>query len=271
VDIWNPWHGCRKYSEGCENCYMFYLDAKRDRDGSEIYKVKSNYDLPVKRDRKGNYKVKSGALLHVCLTSDFFLEEADEWRGGVWKMIKEREDVSFVILTKRAHRIAECLPDDWGDGYPNVYLRVTAENQKRADERIPVLLSIPAYHKGVMTAPLIGEVHLEKYLETGQIEYVIADGENYDGKRPCRYEWVKSLRDQCEKFGVEFEFFGTGNVFIKDGKTYHICKAYQHVEALRSGLSWPPRDDLFVPIMKKCAFCRMKDSCNGCRMCGRCK
>lgn len=40
-DIWNPWHGCKKYSEGCENCYMYYLDSQRDKDGSKIYKVKT--------------------------------------------------------------------------------------------------------------------------------------------------------------------------------------------------------------------------------------
>ncbi len=271
MDIWNPWHGCRKYSEGCENCYMYYLDSERDRDGSEIYKVKNNFNLPVKRDRKGNYKVKSGATLHVCLTSDFFLEEADAWRDDVWAMIKEREDVNFIILTKRAERIKDNLPADWGEGYPNVSLRVTAENQRRADERIPILLSVPAADRGVMTAPLIGPVDISEYLATGKISYVIADGENYKGTRPCRYEWVESLRDQCREYDVEFEFYGTGNVFVKDGKTYKICKAYQHVEALRSGLFWPPRDDLYVPVMKKCATCKMRNSCGGCRMCGRCK
>ncbi len=271
MEIWNPWHGCRKFSEGCENCYMYYLDAKRDRDGSEIYKVKGNFDLPLKRDREGNYKVKSGTELHVCLTSDFFLEEADEWRDDVWKMMRQRDDVTFIILTKRAHRIKDCLPDDWGDGYLNVKLRVTAENQRRADERIPILLSVPSHHKGVMTAPLLGEIHIEKYLETGEIEYVIADGENYEGARPCRYEWVKSLYDQCRRYGVEFEFAGTGNVFIKDGKEYRVCKAYQHVQALRSGLFYPERDFSDIPVMKKCRTCKLNDSCNGCRRCGRCK
>ena len=270
MEIWNPWHGCRKYSEGCENCYMYYLDARRGRDGSEIYKVKSSFDLPVKRDRYGNYKIKSGATLHVSLTSDFFLEEADEWRDEAWRFIRERPDVRFIILTKRAGRIKDHLPDDWGDGYPNVALRVSAENQKRADERIPVLLSVPAKHKGVMTAPLIGEIHIEKYLETGMIEYVIADGENYEGARPCRYEWVKSLYDQCRLYGVEFEFAGTGNVFVKDGKTYNICKAYQHKEALRSGLFFPARHGGTPVIRKKCASCRLNDSCGGCRECGKC-
>ncbi|MBR6916973.1 MAG: DUF5131 family protein, partial [Clostridia bacterium] len=209
MEIWNPWHGCRKISEGCLNCYMYYLDAKRDRDGSEIYKVKGNFDLPLKRDRNGNYKVASGTVLNVCLTSDFFLEEADEWRGAVWKMIKERRDVKFVILTKRASRIASNLPDDWGDGYDNVLLRVTAENQHRADERIPILLDIPAKHRGVMTAPLLEQIDIEKYLEGGGLEYVIADGENYEGARPCHFEWIKSLYEQYLKYNVVFEFAGT--------------------------------------------------------------
>ena len=44
-DIWNPWHGCRKYSEGCDHCYMHYLDNERGKSGGEIYKVKTNSDL----------------------------------------------------------------------------------------------------------------------------------------------------------------------------------------------------------------------------------
>ena len=113
-DIWNPWHGCRKYSEGCDHCYMYYLDAQRDRSGAEIYKVKTNFNLPLKKDRQGNYKIKSGESLRVCMTSDFFLEEADGWRPEVWEMIRRRPDVRFWLLTKRAYRIRNCLPPDWG-------------------------------------------------------------------------------------------------------------------------------------------------------------
>ena len=71
-DIWNPWHGCRKYSEGCDNCYMFYQDQERGKSGSDIYKVKTNFNLPLKKDRQGNFKIKSGARIRVCMTSDFF-------------------------------------------------------------------------------------------------------------------------------------------------------------------------------------------------------
>lgn len=269
-DIWNPWHGCRRYSEGCENCYMFYQDKERERDGGIIYKVKTNFNLPLKKDRQGNFKIKSGENIRICMTSDFFLEEADEWRKDVWDMIRIRSDVHFWILTKRAQRIEACLPPDWQDGWENVSLNVTAENQKRADERIPILLNVPAKHKGVMVAPFIGKVDLDSYLAAGQIESVLADGEIYEGARPLHYEWVKLLYDQCKKYNIPFSFYGTGDVFIKDSKQYHICKAYQRVQALRSGLQYPPVNE-DIPLQKRCASCKRRNTCNGCRWCGRCK
>lgn len=268
-DIWNPWHGCRKYSEGCDHCYMYYLDSERGKSGGEIYKVKTNFNLPLKKDRQGNYKIKNGESLWVCMTSDFFLEEADAWRDEVWDMIRLRPDVRFWLLTKRAHRIREYLPWDWLDGWENVSINVTAENQLRADERLSILLDIPAKYKGVMIAPFIGKVDLEPYLASGQLKTVFADGENYDGARPLHYEWVKLLYDQCRKYNVPFSFFGTGNVFIKDGKEYHICKAYQHVQALRSGLQYPAVEQ-DCPIQTRCRTCKRRNSCNGCRWCGRC-
>ena len=75
-DIWNPWHGCKKCSEGCENCYMYFLDRMRDRDGSQVSRTQ-NFDYPLQRTRGKGFKIKSGELIRVCMTSDFFLEEAD--------------------------------------------------------------------------------------------------------------------------------------------------------------------------------------------------
>lgn len=268
-DIWNPWHGCRKYSEGCENCYMFFLDGQRDKSGADIYKVKSNFKLPLKKDRQGHYKIPSGMTIRVCMTSDFFLEDADEWRDEVWDIIRRRPDVNFWLLTKRAGRIKDCLPWDWGEGWENVILNVTTENQRRADERIPILLEMPAKHKGVMIAPFIGEVDIAPYLATGQLEGVLADGENYDGRRPLHYEWVKRVYDACVRFNVPFRFYGTGNVFVKAGKEYHICKAYQSIQALRSGLQYPAISGEF-PIKERCRTCRRNQVCSGCKRCGRC-
>ena len=133
-DIWNPWHGCVKCSEGCQNCYMYFLDRQRNRDGSDIFKTKSGFNYPLQKKRSGGYKIQSGELIRVCMTSDFFLEEADAWRNEAWEIMRQRPDVKFFLLTKRPQRVKDCLPDDWGDGWENVMLNVSCENQRRADE-----------------------------------------------------------------------------------------------------------------------------------------
>lgn len=288
-DIWNPWHGCVRCSEGCEHCYMFYLDSLRGRDGAQIYRTKAGFDYPVQRTRTGAYKVKSGELLRVCMVSDFFLEEADPWREEAWDLIRERPDVKFFLLTKRPQRVRACLPEDWGAGWENVMLNVTCENQRRADERVPLLLSLPFRHRGVMCAPFIGPVSLEPYLGAGLIEQVVCGGENYDGARPCDFDWVRSLRAECEAHSVTFCFIETGTVFIKDGRRYRLPnKTVQSEMAWKSGMSFPgkpiewdlrdrfglpiPPGDLYVPRFgPKCARCGSRPICNGCSDCGKCE
>lgn len=68
-DIWNPWQGCVKCSEGCQNCYMYFLDRQRNRDGSDIFKTKSGFNYPLQMKRSGGYKIQSGELIRVCMTS----------------------------------------------------------------------------------------------------------------------------------------------------------------------------------------------------------
>ncbi|MDO5520144.1 MAG: DUF5131 family protein [bacterium] len=288
-DIWNPWHGCKKVSEGCKHCYMYFLDQKNNKNGADIYRTKAGFYYPIQKDRKGAYKIKSGEELKVCLVSDFFLEEADEWRNEAWEMIRERSDVRFFLLTKRPERVKDCLPKGWGDGWENVFFNVTCENQRRADERIPILLDLPFKHKGIMCAPFIGSVSIEKYLQEGQIEQVICGGENYDGARPCNYDWVKSLQAECVAHNVTFCFSETGSNFIKDGKLYYMPKkSVQKLMAFKSGMNYQgkpmefklcyahggpiDKEDLHVPLYKeKCEQCSHKIICNGCSNCGRCE
>lgn len=288
-DTWNPWHGCKKISEGCENCYMYCLDHRNGRNGADIYKTKGSFTYPMQKDRQGNYKIKSGELIRVCMSSDFFLEEADEWREEVCQMMHERSDVKFFLLTKRPQRVMECLPQNWGNGWENIFINVTCENQKRADERIPLLLELPFKHKGIMCAPFIGEINIEKYLKEGQIEQVICGGENYDGARPCNFEWVKLLRKQCEAHDVSFCFIETGTCFIKDRKCYNIPKKLVQSEmAYKSGMNYKGKpmkfvlkdkygrqiseENLYVPHFREnCKKCGSKQICNGCSDCGRCK
>ena len=241
--VWNPWHGCHKYSEGCQNCYAYFLDKRYGRDTNEVVRNKSGFDMPLKKDKNGVYKMPEGANVRVCMASDFFIEEADKWRDEAWDIIRKRPDMMFSLLTKRAERIKDHLPEDWGEGWDNVTFAVSCENQKRLDERMPYLLDVPAKHRWISLKPFIGEVKLDKYLEEGKVEWVLAGGENYLGVRPLHYEWVKEAYDACVKYDVRFTFGQTGNVFIKDGKEYKIHnRTEQTVQALRSGLNYPAVD-----------------------------
>ena len=130
---------------------------------------------------------------------------------------------------------------------------------------MPLLLELPFKHKGVMCAPFIGPVTLEKYLDDGQVEQVICGGENYDGARPCHFDWV-----------------------IKDGKRYRIpIKQVQSEMALKAGLNHPgkpvrfhltdhfgleiPECERYVPHYRPhCEKCSGKLTCNGCGDCGKC-
>ena len=285
---WNPWHGCRKCSEGCQNCYVYYLDRMRGKNGADVYKTKTGFNYPLAKDKTGRYKIRSGEMISVCMTSDFFLEEADAWRSEAWEMMHERSDVIFLLLTKRIERVRRCLPADWGDGWENIFLNVTCENQARADERIPILLDLPFKHKGLQCAPLLGPIDLSPYLDSGQIEQVAVGGENYGGSRPCDYDWVRAIREECVSRNISFCFMETGTIFIKDGKKYRIGnKQLQNLQAHRSGMTFRgkemhfnlvdslglpvPEDQLHVPhYREKCDTCSFRILCNGCFECGAC-
>ena len=288
-DIWNPWHGCVKFSEGCQNCYMYFLDKMRGQSGAQIYKVKNNFYYPLAKDRQGNYKIKSGEMVRVCMTSDFFLDRADIWREEAWQIMRARSDVVFLLITKRIHRVAECLPKNWNGGWENVFLTVTCENQRWADERIPQLLALPFKHKGIICAPFLGPVSIKKYLADGQIEQVICGGENYNGARPCNFDWVKSLQKECIEANVTFCFMETGTLFIKDRKAYNLpSKRLQSEMAYKSGMNYTGKpidfklyDQFGRQIGKdrlyerkfgaKCEKCASRIICNGCSDCEICK
>lgn len=290
-DVYNPWHGCTKFSEGCEHCYMYFLDKQWDRDTSIVTRTKSTFRYPLQKYRNGEYKIRSGERIRVGMTSDFFIEDTDPWRPEVWEMFKFRSDVVWRIITKRAHRIRDCLPPDWGNGYSNVVIQVTTENQRRADERIPLLLDLPARHKAIICAPLLGPIDVSRYLATCQIEQVLAGGENYDGCRLCDYDWAKGLYDQCRANDVEFNFYETGTKFVKDGiETWNPKRRDQSTIAYHLGLYNPPSrkpdygltlpgTDIPVPpeslhekrfLKATCRACADSHTCNGCSNCGNC-
>ena len=232
--MWNPWRGCHKYSEGCKFCYIHKGDAKRGVNTDEIIRTE-NFYAPLEKNKRGDYKIKSGQTAYMCFSTDFLVEDADEWRGECWRMIKERSDVNFLFLTKRIGRFMSCAPSDWGNGYDNVTVGCTVENQARADERLSVFSKLPIKHKNIILQPLIERVDIEKYLD--EVELVVLGGEADKLARPLDYEWVLSVRDQCFRRGVAFEFRQLGTNFIKDGNRFVIDKHTLSSQAKKAGIN----------------------------------
>jgi protein gp37 len=203
--------------------------------GSEIARKTLAFDLPVKRKRDKSYKIPPGSLVFTCFTSDFLLEDADAWRPDCWAMIRERRDCRFYFFTKRIHRFLECVPDDWGDGYDNVIVGCTVENQAMADQRLPIFSSLPIKYKTIIVAPMIDRIDLSNHL-IPSIQEVSCGGESGRDARPLDFDWVLSLREQCIQSGIPFRFHQTGAKLIKDSKLYYIRRCYQHEQAKKAGV-----------------------------------
>jgi protein gp37 len=171
----------------------------------------------------------------TCFTSDFFIEEADEWREDAWLMIQRRSDLHFFMITKRPERIAQCLPDDWGGGYENVTICCTMENQRRVDERLPLYRELPILHKSIICEPLLEAIDFHDGLGSW-CEQVTVGGESGRDARVCDYDWVLKIREQCIKSNVPFHFKQTGAHFRKDGRLYNIPRNQQMVQAHRAGI-----------------------------------
>ena len=259
--MWNMWHGCHKKSEGCQHCYVYRRDAEYEEDSIVVTKTAS-FNLPIRRDRSGNWKIPSGTLMWTCFTSDFFIEEADElmeqreqsqarlnfaesrqkssiaqWREEAWLMIHRRNDLHFYMVTKRPELIAERLPEDWGDGYENVTICCTMENQRRADERLPIFREVSIRHKAIICEPLLETIDFRGKLDSW-CEQVTVGGESGSEARVCDYEWVLNIRQQCIDANVPFYFKQTGAHFRKDGRLYNIPRNLQMKQAHKANIDY---------------------------------
>lgn len=229
---WEPWTGCHRVSDGCTNCYFYGPYAKRY--GQNVIQKTDKFDWPVRKTAKGEYNIKGGKILPTCFATDFFLPEADEWRKEAWAMIRERADIDFLILTKRIERFSVSLPDDWGDGYDNVNIGCTVENQTLADERLPPFVSYPMKRRFIACSPLLEAIDLSPYLSG--VQHVTVSGESGREARVCDLEWVLRLREQCQRAGVTFWFKGTGTYFRRDGVVEKVNPFKQGSAARELGL-----------------------------------
>lgn len=206
---WNPFYGCRKVSAECKFCYMYRDQERYGRNPSAIVKSKTTFDKPL--------SWKEPKLIFTCSWSDWFIEEADEWREELWKIIKSTPQHTYQILTKRPERIQKCLPADWGQGYSNVWLGVSLGTNEGL-EHCKILGKIPAAVKFISAEPLLEDLTgLSEALHEYKFDWCIIGGESGNNKgkyrfRECKLEWISNIIDACRNYGV--------NVFVKQLGTF---------------------------------------------------
>lgn len=244
----NPWIGCTKVGPGCDNCYAEAQDARKIFQGNAHWGVgiprmrtsPSNWNQVRRWNKqapntefagiKGYWPVFSASLADI-----FDNEVPDDWRTDFWALVRECENLTFLIVTKRIGNARRMLPADWGCGYANVRLIITVTGQEEADRDIPKLLSTPAVSRGLSMEPLLGPVNLSRHLwkccgspqpghqgngwtvppdpptccecpDPSEIHWVIVGGESTSSARPMHPDWARCLRDQCKEAGVSFFF-----------------------------------------------------------------
>lgn len=176
------------------------------QDPTKVVRSKTKFNDPL--------KWKESAMVFTCSWSDFFIEQADEWRPEAWEIIRQTPHLTYQILTKRPERIAGHLPADWGAGYKNAWLGTSIENQEYADERLPELLRVPAAIHFASAEPLLGPIDirgkdaqgsaLDPYEGDHKLDWLIVGGESGRGARSMQIQWAESLMDQCKSAGVAF-------------------------------------------------------------------
>jgi protein gp37 len=135
--------------------------------------------------------------------ADIFEERAPDGQlSRLWDVIRSTPFLDWQLLTKRPHRIAECLPADWGPGYENVWLGTSVESPAVLD-RVDHLVGVPAVVHFLSVEPLIGAIPA---LPLHGVDWVIVGGESGPGARPMSPEWALSIRDQCHIAQVPFFF-----------------------------------------------------------------
>lgn len=196
---WNVAVGCTKVSEGCKYCYMMRdyegRFGRKDVNGTVTRTKDGTFKAPLKWQKQG-LKCVDGSPLKVFTSSltDVFHEQIDPYRDEVWEIIRQCPDLIFQILTKRPERIKDCLPEDWGAGYPNVWLGVSVESSVYLN-RIRDLSCVPAKTKFVSFEPLVGwMVDVELYVVAPHFDWAIIGGES--GNDQGKYGYRKTdLRD----------------------------------------------------------------------------
>lgn len=226
---WNPVTGCTKVSPGCKNCYaegiadrFFTKQYPPNADGSprKFTDVRCH---PERLEEPLHWK--KPRRVFVNSMSDLFHEDVPaEFIGHTFGVMWQAARHTFQILTKRPQRMLAIVSELTADHsrsrfagpwpLPNVWLGVSVENQKQADERIPLLVDTPAAIRFLSVEPQLEAVSLFDWLgpygparslqQPPQLDWVICGGESGPGARPFNLAWAESLLEQCRAAGVPF-------------------------------------------------------------------
>lgn len=204
----NPWIGCTKVSAACDHCYAEAWDNRfgGERWGPHAARTRTKtWGNPVKWNRQAAESGERPRVFCASLADVFDNHRSiqDAWRRELWALIRQTPNLDWLLLTKRPQNIARYLPADWGDGYENVWLGCTVEDQTEYDRRKSHLTAIPAVVHFLSMEPLQGHVDLRG---AEGLEWVIVGGESGNHYRPADPDWFRSLRDQCSAAGVAFLF-----------------------------------------------------------------
>lgn len=217
---WNIAVGCTKVDEDCKYCYMYRGSLNNKRyDPKQVRKTKTVFNLPLTINEPSKFFVSS--------LTDVFHPECDSFRNEMWDIIRKCPHHTFQILTKRPERIKDHLPEDWGNGWDNVWLG-TSVGSPKGFGRIGMLArdEIKAKVKFISIEPLHGAITLTwnegsefkpRMSALDEIDWVIVGGEsgNDTGKyryRPCEFEWIEKIVQDCQSANVP--------VFVKQMGTY---------------------------------------------------
>lgn len=190
----NFWYGCTKISEGCKNCFAERMYKRFwGKDFSKIVKSK-NFDAPL--------KWKKPQLILVNDMSDFFHKDVPfNWFDEAIEIMASAHWHTFLLLTKRANNLKKLfkINELKNNHIPNIWLGVSVENQKTADERIPELLKIPHFKKWISFEPMLDSIKIAQ-----GVDWVVCGGETGKGARFMKPEWAIRLKEQCWRGKIPF-------------------------------------------------------------------
>ena len=214
---WNPWQGCKKKDGDCARCYMFRDMTRLGKDPNKIIRSSdATFRKPISWEEP--------AFVFSPSWSDFFIEGADEWRQEAFKIIKATPHLTYQLLTKHPERIMGHLPDDWGEGYPNVWLG-TSIGHPDALYRFHEIAKVPARCRFISFEPLWLRLEDKNFdiSEMIRIHWTIIGGEsgNKGGKfeaRPCKLSWIEEVVDTWSSIGSAVFVKQLGSVLAREMK-----------------------------------------------------